>query len=141
MPRSLVNYVGIPYVLNAREGFAATDCWGLVRLLYQKELGIELPIYGEIDTKDLLSAAKRIKRQSSGLPWLTIEQPQDFDVVLMRHGPHSNFPGHVGIWFQGKILHALGGTDSVLVRADHLSVVWRILGYRRHAECDTNRLS
>jgi hypothetical protein len=141
MPSSLVKYIGIPYVLNARDGFAATDCWGLVRLIYNEELGIPLPIYGEIDTKDLLSAAKRIKKQSSGLPWIDVKEPQDFDVVLMRHGPHSNFPGHVGVWFDGYILHALDRMDSVLARATHLSVAWRILGYRRHAECNPNRLS
>lgn len=140
-PVSLTAYVGIPYARNARADLAAADCWGLVRQVYARELGIDLPIYGEADSGSLAAAAKMVRGVAQGHPWRAVDNPADFDVVLMRHGLHSRHPGHVGLWFGGLILHSLAGTNSALVRPSHHSVSWRILGYRRHADIGPDRIS
>lgn len=130
---SLTAYVGVPYQRNGRDG-SALDCWGLVRAIYARELGIALPEYGDADAGSLISAARKVAGVAGSHPWRAVDVPQDFDVVLMRHSMHGRHPGHVGIWWQGRILHSVDGTNSALVRADHHSVSWRILGYRRHVE-------
>lgn len=38
-------YVGIRYKRRCC-GWGGVDCWGLVRLFYREELGMELPVYG-----------------------------------------------------------------------------------------------
>ena len=39
-------YIGLPYLDNGRTE-AGVDCWGLARIFYKDELGIELPSYAE----------------------------------------------------------------------------------------------
>ena len=143
MPRtvSLTTYVGIPYLRNGRDDLTGLDCWGLVRAVYARELAISLPAYGDADAGSLLSAARKVAGVASGHPWLPVDAPQDMDVVLMRHSMHSRFPGHVGLWWRGRVLHSIGGTNSALVRADHHSVAWRILGFRRHVAVGPRHLS
>lgn len=125
-------YIGIPY--------DQCNCWQLVRMVYDLELGIILPSYGEIDATRIITVARGIARNDD-YPWIKVDEPQEFDVVLMRGSVHSQLVSHVGLWYKQAILHTLKGHNSVLVRPEHHSVSWRIQGYRRHAECNTDRLS
>lgn len=127
-------YVGLPYVDGGR-GPQAVDCWGLIVLIYRERLGIELPSYGEISAADLLRIARAIA-SGSGIEdgWAPVDEPQPYDVVMMRSGRGSRATVHVGIMVTDRLmLHAEAGMGSGVVPVSHYSVAGRILGYRRHA--------
>lgn len=126
-----MSFVGIPF----REGGdsrSGAHCWGLVRLVYREDYGIDLPEHAEITSRDLLALARVIDDESAGDPWRKVEDPQPGDVVVMgMHG--RRFPVHVGVyWHGGKVLHVEKATASVCVPIDHFSVRGRVLGFFRH---------
>jgi cell wall-associated NlpC family hydrolase len=126
-------YVGMPYVDGGRND-KGVDCWGLVRLIYAEQLGIELPSYGEISAEDLLKVARRITAGKDGEEWenVTRETIQPFDVCVMRfHGVRT--VGHVGIVVTKKtIIHVEKGANTALVPLTDMTIRERIACFRRH---------
>lgn len=61
-------------------------CWGFVRTVYENELGIQLPEYGEVNARDLHEVASAVREGVTVwhpvLPFPGAEKP--FDVVLMK---------------------------------------------------------
>lgn len=127
------DYVGIPYLLHGttREGI---DCWGLPRLWYLEQYGIELPSFGdrygrELDAVERAHIAEVVRGESS--KWQTIRQghEQRGDLVLFRVAGEE---AHLGVVVDaGRFLHARLGTDSCVERYD--SPVWarRVAGFYR----------
>lgn len=127
------DYVGIPYLLHGttREGL---DCWGLPRLWYSEQYGIELPSFGdrygrELDAVERAHIAEVVRGESS--KWQTIRQghEQRGDLVLFRVAGEE---AHLGVVVDaGRFLHARLGTDSCVERYD--SPVWarRVAGFYR----------
>lgn len=127
------NYVGIPYRLHGttREGL---DCWGLPRLWYLEQYGIELPSFGdrygrELDATERAHIAEVVRGESP--KWQTIRQghEQRGDLVLFRVAGEE---AHLGIVVgAGRFLHARPNTDSCVERYD--SPVWarRLAGFYR----------
>ncbi len=127
------NYVGIPYRLHGttREGL---DCWGLPRLWYLEQYGIELPSFGdrygrELDATERAHIAEVVRGESP--KWQTIRQghEQRGDLVLFRVAGEE---AHLGIVVDaGRFLHARPNTDSCVERYD--SPVWarRLAGFYR----------
>jgi cell wall-associated NlpC family hydrolase len=128
-------YVGIPF---ADVGFdrSGLNCWGLVCLVFSEQLGIDLPRHDTLTAAQLAGAAREIRRNAEGGgPWRKVEQPIDFDVVLMLvDDPKGRaMPSHVGLAVgPGRILHAERGHGTVCVSTRHVSVRERILGVWRH---------
>lgn len=127
-------YVGIPFVDGGRDSLGC-DCWGLVRLVYQYELGIALPLYGEISAEDLAAVSSEVSSKYSVEPWLEVSRDAvaPFDVVVMRfYGSRSI--GHVGVIcpYTTSILHTEKPVSAVLVPLTHMTVRSRIVGFRRH---------
>lgn len=134
------NYVGLPFRSTGfdRDGL---HCWGLVCLVFQQELGIELPRYGTVTAKDLLATARIVGLQIKHGPWLpVIGGRRSFDVVLMSAtvpdgGRLVRVPSHCGVAFGPElILHIERGIDSVCVSHHHPTIRHRILGTYRY-EC------
>lgn len=133
-------YVGLPFVDGGRSR-AGVDCWGLVRLVYREQLGVDLPDFAEIAAADWKGAARAIANATSSRDWLAVvrgtERP--FDVVVMRG--HSDghrvvsILNHVGIVApRGAVLHAEEATNVVCPPMTSVSVAHRIVGiYRHHA--------
>ena len=122
-------YIGIPFGEAPRE----LTCWGLVRRIYADRLGIDLPAYGEVSARDLARIARTMAaHQDDG--WRLPDQPQAYDVVLMRgHGGGSRAV-HVGVLVDPqRMIHVEAASATVVVPTRHWSVAERILGYRRHA--------
>jgi murein DD-endopeptidase / murein LD-carboxypeptidase len=121
-------WLGLPWAAGGRER-EGCDCWGLVRLVYGAELGIDLPGYdgvspcaAELAEIDALIAA------GSG-DWRQVEQPLPFDVLLFRRG---RWRSHVGLHVaRGRMLHMDEGGSQL---ADPDGPLWRsrFVGAFRH---------
>ncbi len=127
----IARYVGIPYVSKGRT-YDGCDCWGLLRLVYLEQLGVELPSYAD-DNADAaeVSETRRVveaKRDS----WERVAIPRPGDAVLMKiHGE----PVHVGVYIgDGEMLHVRGGANACVQRLS--APFWRqaFEGFYRYAE-------
>jgi cell wall-associated NlpC family hydrolase len=126
-------YVGIPYADLGRSA-AGCDCWGLVRLVYGRELGIALPAYAgsyacaeERREVDALVATE----EASG-PWRPVTEIRAFDLLLFRVGTYRS---HVGLAIDtARMLH-VEGEDQAKV-ASQRAPRWasRFAGAYRHVE-------
>ncbi|KFI24361.1 hypothetical protein CG51_18175, partial [Haematobacter missouriensis] len=74
------DYIGVEYG-EEPEKFT---CWSLVQQVYADQLGIELPIYGEIEASDLLRVARAMDEGQASDGWIEVMEPQEYDVILMR---------------------------------------------------------
>lgn len=126
-------YVGIPFVDGGRD-MGGCDCWGLVRLIYRRELGITLPSYGEISARDLIAVSRAVTFGHNGSAWQAVQNGagRAFDVVVMAY-PGKRIVGHVGlITGAGDVLHTEHSSASVVIPINHWSIRERIKCMRRH---------
>lgn len=102
-------YVGIPFKELGRDR-SGCDCWGLVRLVYNEELGIDLPSWDshqgpkDHDTiRYLLSEAVEVFRE--------VDSPKEFRIALFK-SPVSVL--HVGVVINdvSRMLHSSRGRDT-----------------------------
>ena len=101
-------------------GYDGCDCYGLVRLVYREELGIELPFLG--DTYSTAYARNEVNdtvKQVASADWnldVTGGNYKPFDVLVFRRGADE---AHVALWIApGWMLHILEGVDSCRERYD-----------------------
>jgi len=96
-------YLGIPYE-HKSTGFDGVYCWGLVRLIYRKELGIELGDYWyeedwyrpeQSDDEKFLN-----NTENEGFRKIGRSEIRQFDGVLMRL--KSRKVNHCGLITNGK---------------------------------------
>lgn len=130
-------YVGIPYKDNGRDEIGI-DCWGLVRLVYNKEFGISLPSYAEdYSGSDRQRIAELIAQYREG--WQeTTQEPKSGDVVLFRV---LGLQTHVGIITEYPyFLHARDGRDSSIEKLDASTWSKRVVGIFRYSESAKNNL-
>ncbi|OAO02719.1 C40 family peptidase [Roseovarius indicus] len=125
-------YIGLPFVDGGR-GPGAVDCWGLVRLVFAQERGIDLPTYGEISAKQLLAITRAIEAgQEAPEVWRQVETPEAFDVAVMRSGS-SWRPCHVGVMVDRKrVLHVEKASSACLEHVTDQLMKHRITGFWRH---------
>jgi cell wall-associated NlpC family hydrolase len=126
-------YVGLPYADLGRDR-DGLDCWGLVRLVYGEQLGIDLPDYSQA----YVSAAERSEVQAvidggeaSG-EWTRVDAYRPFDLMVFRQG---RLRCHVGLCFSQRLmLHIAQGHVSRLetFSAGHWSP--RLTGVFRHRD-------
>lgn len=120
----LADFIGIPYRPLGRDK-SGTDCWGLVSLYYRAALGIELPDYTYLNTRDSIFSA--ILGNLSA--WELREPIEANDVLLFRI---FGIPYHVGIYLgDGDFLHSFNGTESCIERLNSINWKPRLLGAYR----------
>lgn len=98
--------LGIPFAFG-RGDWQGSDCWGLVELWYRELLGAELEDrqgHG-FDHAGLQSGFDAATR------WRPISEPSDNDLVVMRAGQFE--AGHIGVHYQGFVLHTSERTGCV----------------------------
>ena len=126
-------YVGLPFVDGGRT-MKGVDCWGLVRLIYDRELEIELPSYGDTSARDLIKISRSMTTDKDAEIWENVDRSKimAFDVVVMRFsGKHTI--GHVGVMVDSKnVMHVEASTAAVIVPLDHWLIRERLECYRRH---------
>ena len=123
-------YIGLPFLHNGRDR-NGLDCWGLIQLVYQEKLGIELPTYGGIykDSSPQTMREIGIAMDRERERWRAVSQPKDYDVVLLKIA--GKLPTHVGVVSGKFFLHIMSGTESIIERMDNLMWAHRISGVYR----------
>ena len=130
------NYVGIPWVASGRDYPNGLDCWGLVREVYENELGISLPSY-PVDPDDARSNSKTITLGLSG--WEKLDEPEDNCLVVMSK---NRIPTHVGVYIHesgGLVLHTVEGQESLVDFIMDVRQNFKLLEFYRHGSfCNNN---
>ena len=124
------DFIGIPFVDGGRD-FNGCDCWGLVKLIYDLELDIQLPDFdiSALDTESVIDAMETGKKQ-----WKeTTLNPQKYDVVALHLGTkHFGMVNHVGVFIgDGMFIHTMDRTASMMNRMKDVQWTSRILGVYR----------
>lgn len=121
-------YIGIPWLLGGRDK-SALDCWGLLRLLYRQEYGIELSTYanGTAETiTEVLSSGAVDK-------WHSVETPQEGDAVAIGRGDTFS---HVGIYLElerPSLLHAqVNSSSNIITLRQMRRTGWSNLKFYQH---------
>lgn len=133
------SYLRLPYELKGRTR-AGIDCWGVVKLVYWEELGIELPSYAD-DYVDLQERAEveSLMDERMGRPTWRRVDPRDarpFDMLRFRVGLHVT---HVGLVVEPgrRMLHASDGHSSAVIRYNGPAWGDKLACVLRHAEMET----
>lgn len=128
-----------PYI-----GRTDLHCWGLVRLVYEDQLGIHLPFYGEIDSKELQAVAAAVEEgRDRHEVWSQVQpfpgKERSFDVIVMNgwlpsDGQLRRGIVHTGLVTRpGYVMHTDMGYQVVEVPLKHVTVCRRLVGCYRHA--------
>lgn len=122
-------YIGIPFLTHGRT-WHGCDCWGIVRLFYECEKGIELPaLTGYTDTADSQSISQIISEEKSD--WIQTNTPKQGDVVVLKIAGRET---HVGIYLsKNRFLHCFKGLNSCIEKLNNPKWVNRISGVYRYA--------
>ena len=103
-------YIGIPFVELGRTKKGA-DCWGLLRLVYEEELGLVLPEFtAHAGNTDRAAIAAQSREAYSY--FTKVEEPQPFAAAVFISAVTF---AHVGILVdRGKMLHTEKGKDACI---------------------------
>ena len=126
-------YVGIAFKHDGRS-IDGCDCWGLVRIVYHQELGIELPEYAGTLTDNSIGALRRAVKavDKESAKWIRVQEPKAFDVTVLRL---RSLNCHVGVVIDHKhMLHIEEGINASI--ESYQSLMWRnrIACYFRHRQ-------
>lgn len=129
-------YFTIPFKPHGRSR-AGCDCWGLVKLVYAEQRGIDLPDFAEISPEDEVAIPAAIDSQRASWTAVAFEQRQEFDLVVMkarivRDGKGMSPNMHIGIVTPDlKILHTEWPHGVSCLAPDHPALAGRISGVFR----------
>jgi len=123
-------YIRIPFKEKGRDE-SGCDCWGLVRLIYKNELGIDLPsnheLYDNTLQRDLL--AKLIEDEKFH-KWSEPQDQREFDVIILNV---FGRPMHVGVVTKnGFMIHCSKDTNTVHEKYTSMSWKGRVKGFGRY---------
>lgn len=104
-------YIDIPFKHRGRD-FSGCDCYGLVRLIYKEELGIDLPDYLEIDYNCNLNDRDETHIQDGYQyhlqhGWNPVKPPfQLYDALVFYASARKVVADHIGLYIDdGKFIH------------------------------------
>ena len=121
-------YISIPYENKGRT-FNGADCWGLMRLIFLHEYGIQLLSFtNEYEDASEGARIKEVVRYGKSLvKYKEKESPEYGDLVIFNMRGN---PCHVGMYIgNNKVIHVLRGTNSVCERLTSIRLKGRVEGY------------
>lgn len=125
-------YIKIPFKDCGRDENGC-DCWGLARLIYRDELGIELPtLTGYSDTHDRRVIADLYEGEHPRWVEVPLGQEKEFDIIIFRT---MGLPTHVGVAIgDGFMIHCERSIGTCISNY-RKEMLWkkRIVGVYRHA--------
>lgn len=125
-------YVGTLY-LDEDKGADGCHCYGLLRLVYSKEKGIELPAFAEV-SPDAVRKIADLTHDAIDLGiWRRVQQQGEFDAALFRRGRHDS---HIGIMIDRRhMLHSDREAGAAVVeRIDSGRWASSLVGFYRHRD-------
>lgn len=104
---------GIPYKFGGRD-WDGLDCYGLVKLVYGNEYGVQLPDWAT-DQMSLRDNHQAIESVVCSGDWREIEEPQDGCFVICYRNQAAH---HIGLYYGGGVLHCadMGPVYQPLIR-------------------------
>ncbi len=123
-------YIGIPFKEKGRDT-TGVDCWGLVRLIYKQEYGVNLPSFAsDYELSDDGRVGELFAQYKEG--WETLSQPEPGCAVLFRiFGTES----HIGLVVDSaSFIHVREGLDSVIESLESAKWSKRIVGFYKYSE-------
>jgi cell wall-associated NlpC family hydrolase len=144
VPAWVAGYIGIPFAERGR-GYDGADCWGLARLIWLEQFGLDLASFeGAYETtEDGEAIGRALAERGTETPeWIEVAPGgvRAGDAVLMTgfyraDGALAKAPMHIGVVVApGVLIHAERGTDAALGRyRDDPRLARRIVGFWRHA--------
>lgn len=127
------DYVGLPFKARGRD-HAGVDCWGLVRLVYAEQMGIELPDNGGLydSTEDADTLDRLIAEGKEAWQPVPLSEAVAGDVLVVRMRGQLM---HVGLVVQrGLMLHTTEGCDATVERYTLNKWLLRIEGCYRYVQ-------
>lgn len=131
--RGVERYLGIPWVLNG-ESPAGCDCWGLVRLAYREELGVDLVHPSAMSAETAAAVARRVAEVRElllGAARFVPAEGAPADLDILEFSTRGRLADHVGVVAGGMLLHCRFGAGAVLTPFER--VRWPILSRWRLA--------
>lgn len=135
LPRWAGDYHHIPYKVHGR-GRDGIDCWGLVRLVYAEQFGVDLPCfagqYDDTGIKDGPVISPIVAEEKKNWQEVPYSRRGTGDVIVLRC---AGQPMHVGIIITGSnMLHAEAKSGVSIEAYDGIQWKKRIVGIYRHAD-------
>lgn len=89
-----LKYLRIPYKHQGRD-YKGADCFGLLRIFYLEELGIDLPDYEQDYLEDWWKEQSLLLDMYSAYGFKKVKYPEFGSVILFKNTTTN--PGHIGI--------------------------------------------
>lgn len=121
--------MNVPFVEKGRDENGC-DCWGLVRLIYKNELGIDLPDYLDAyeDTLDKHGVSKTLEEERDEY-WAHPDKPEMFDVIILNM---RGLPMHMGVVTKpNHMIHCVKGMNTVHEHFGTARWKHKVMGYGR----------
>ena len=113
-------------------GKDGVDCWGLLRLVYEEQVGVRLPAFVEdyVTEQDTAAVAALIAGHTDGWREIAEAEVRPLDAVLMRQ---NGVERHIGIVVKrGLVLHVGLGEDSRIEPYNSMRLRRRISRFMRY---------
>lgn len=140
------SYIGIPYKHLGRS-MKGLDCYGLIVMLYQDKLGIELPDvhnynFGENASEYMTAFYTKKKYENvSGFSklWTPVTELERYDVILFKVYEDIDPPTHSGMYLgEGKFIHCMQGLPVTINRLEKHWLKMKHSAYRYKERLDLN---
>lgn len=97
------DYINIPFEEHGRNRNGC-DCWGLARIIYKEQLGIDLPTLIDYEnTKDSHAIAELYEKEHLTWEEIPLGEEKEFDILVFKI---LGLPTHIGIVInKGMMIH------------------------------------